>query len=206
MVAERACNVVEWSAGWQARRGCRGRARMEGPAMRDVRKIGRRTWLAPAAGGAVAVWTSLRIGGRGGWAISLGAPAASVAWAQGQDPADIKRIPLGQNGFTTSYVVVRGSEAAIVDTGVAGSAQRIGGVVQEAGLAWDGVRHLILTHHHPDHAGSVSDVLNAATGATVWAGAEDIATIRSPRQIQAAADGAEIFGLRVLATPGHTLG
>jgi hypothetical protein len=34
--------------------------------MRDVRKIGRRTWLARATGGAVAVWTSLRLGGRDG--------------------------------------------------------------------------------------------------------------------------------------------
>ncbi len=182
--------------------------------MRDVRKIGRRTWLARAGGGALAVWTSLRIGGRDGWAISLGIPASAIAHAQrpdhagheGQGPADIRRIPLGQNGFTTSYVVVRGSEAAIVDTGVAGSAQRIGEVVQEAGLTWDAIEHLIVTHHHGDHAGSVTDVLNAATGATIWAGAADIPSIRSPRQIQAAEDGAEIFGLRVLATPGHTLG
>src|SRR3954451_13791052 len=182
--------------------------------MRDVRKIGRRTWLARASGGGLAVWTSLRIGGRDGWAISLGMPATTVAHAQGPDHAghegqplaDIRRIPLGQNGFTTSYVVVRGSEAAIVDTGVAGSSQRIGEVVQEAGLGWDAVRHLILTHHHSDHTGSASDVLGAATGATVWAGAADIPSIRAPREIQAAEDGAEVFGLRILATPGHTLG
>jgi glyoxylase-like metal-dependent hydrolase (beta-lactamase superfamily II) len=182
--------------------------------MRDVRKIGRRTWLARATGGAVAVWTSLRIGGRDGWAVSLGAPTAPLAYAQGPDhtghegqpPADIRRIPLGQNGFTTSYVVIRGSEAAVVDTGVSGSGQRIGEVVQEAGLTWDAVRHLIVTHHHPDHAGSVGEVVNAASYATVWAGAADIPSIRSPRSIQAAEDGAEIFGLRIVATPGHTMG
>ena len=182
--------------------------------MRDVRKIGRRTWLARATGGAIAIVTSLRIGGRDGWAISLGLPQTPLAHAQGPDhaghdgqpAATISRIPLGQNGFTTSYVVVRGNEAAIVDTGVAGSAQRIAEVVQDVGLGWDAVRHLILTHHHGDHTGSVSDLLNGATGATVWAGAADIASIRSPREIQAAADGAEIFGLRVVATPGHTLG
>jgi glyoxylase-like metal-dependent hydrolase (beta-lactamase superfamily II) len=182
--------------------------------MRDVRKIGRRTWLARATGGAVAVWTSMRIGGRDGWAVSLGMPSTPITHAQGPDHAgheghplaDIRRIPLGQNGFTTSYVVIRGSEAAIVDTGVSGSADRIGEVVQEAGLTWDAVRHLIVTHHHGDHAGSVGAVLNAATGATIWAGAADIPSISSPREIQAAADGAEVFGLRVLATPGHTLG
>jgi glyoxylase-like metal-dependent hydrolase (beta-lactamase superfamily II) len=156
----------------------------------------------------------MQIGGRDGWAVSLGMPSAAMAHAQGPDhagheghpPADIRRIPLGQGGFTTSYVVIRGDEAAIVDTGVAGSAQRIGEVVQQAGLTWDGVRHLIVTHHHGDHAGSVGDVMSAATGATIWAGAADIPRITSPREIQAAADGAEVFGLRVIATPGHTLG
>jgi glyoxylase-like metal-dependent hydrolase (beta-lactamase superfamily II) len=63
-----------------------------------------------------------------------------------------------------------------------------------------------VTHHHGDHAGSVGDVMSAATGATIWAGAADIPRITSPREIQAAADDADIFGLRVIATPGHTLG
>jgi glyoxylase-like metal-dependent hydrolase (beta-lactamase superfamily II) len=183
--------------------------------MRDVHKIGRRTWLARATGGALAVWTSLRLGGRDGWAVSIGMPATPTAHAQGgpdhsghQDGehADYRRIPLGQNGFTTSYVVVRGSEATVVDTGVVGSAQRIGEVVQEAGLGWDAVRNLIVTHHHPDHAGSVADVLGLAQAATIWAGAADIPTIRAPRDIVPAEDGAEIFGLRVVATPGHTIG
>jgi glyoxylase-like metal-dependent hydrolase (beta-lactamase superfamily II) len=102
--------------------------------------------------------------------------------------------------------VIRGAEAAIVDTGVSGSAQRIGEVVQEAGLTWDAIRHLIVTHHHGDHAGSVSSILGSATGATIWAGAPDIPRISSPREITPAEDGAEIFGLRVIATPGHTLG
>jgi glyoxylase-like metal-dependent hydrolase (beta-lactamase superfamily II) len=45
-----------------------------------------------------------------------------------------------------------------------------------------------------------------ATKATVHAGAADIAQITSPRTVVAAADGSEIFGLQVVATPGHTLG
>jgi glyoxylase-like metal-dependent hydrolase (beta-lactamase superfamily II) len=176
--------------------------------MRDVRKIGRRTWLARMTGGAVVVWTSLNLSGCSGWAVSIGGTAAPSAGAQGAGATGdgIRRVPLGQNGFTTSYIVVRGKEAAIVDTGVSGSEQRIGEVVKEAGLGWDAVRHLIVTHHHSDHAGSVGEVLDLAASATVWAGAQDIASIRSPRTIQAAEDGAEVFGLRVIATPGHTLG
>jgi glyoxylase-like metal-dependent hydrolase (beta-lactamase superfamily II) len=183
-----------------------------GAQMRDVRKIGRRTWLARVTSGAVAVWTSIRLDGRDGWAVSLGMPAAPSAHAQGPDHgdthghADVRRVQLGANGFVSSYIVIRGAEAAIVDTGVAGSAQRIGEVVQEAGLGWDAIRHLIVTHHHGDHAGSVSDVLGSATGATIWAGAPDIPRISSTREITPAEDGSQIFGLRIVATPGHTLG
>jgi glyoxylase-like metal-dependent hydrolase (beta-lactamase superfamily II) len=79
-------------------------------------------------------------------------------------------------------------------------------VVTEAGLGWDAVRNVIVTHHHGDHAGSVGALLGEATQATVWAGAADIPRITSPRQIMPAEDGAEIFGLRVISTPGHTLG
>jgi glyoxylase-like metal-dependent hydrolase (beta-lactamase superfamily II) len=172
--------------------------------MRDVRKIGRRTWLARLSGGAVAVWTSLNLSGCGGnWSVSVGGPVVSGAVDFGDG---IRRVPLGQNGFTTSYIVVRRGEVAIVDTGVSGSAQRIGEVMRESGLGWDAVRNLIVTHHHSDHAGSVEEVMGLAKSATVWAGAADIPSIRSPRPIQAAEDGAEVFGLRVIATPGHTLG
>jgi len=171
--------------------------------MRDVRKIGRRTWLTRVTGGAIAVWTSLSLSGCSGWAVSIGSTGR-----QASDPGGdgIRRVPLGQNGFTTSYIVIRGKEAAIVDTGVGGSSARIGEVVKGAGLGWDAVRHLIVTHYHSDHAGSVGEVLNQATSATVWAGAEDIPRFQSPRPVQAAQDGAEVFGLRVIATPGHTLG
>src|SRR4051812_1286866 len=87
----------------------------EGFAMRDVRKIGRRTWLTRVTGGAIAVWTSLSLSGCSGWAVSIGSTGR-----QASDPGGdgIRRVPLGQNGFTPSYIVIRGKEVAIVDTGV----------------------------------------------------------------------------------------
>ena len=93
-----------------------------------------------------------------------------------------------------------------MDTGVAGSADAIGSALQTAGSSWEAVTDLVLTHHHGDHAGSLADVAARATKATVHAGAADIAQITSPRTVVAAADGSEIFGLQVVATPGHTLG
>ena len=109
-------------------------------------------------------------------------------------------------GFVSAYVLVRGRQAAVVDTGVAGSADAIGSALQTAGSSWEAVTDLVLTHHHGDHTGSLADVAARATKATVHAGAADIAQITSPRTVVAAADGSEIFGLQVVATPGHTLG
>ena len=114
-----------------------------------------------------------------------------------------KRAALGS---VSAYVLARGRDAAIVDTGLKGSEVQIGEAVKAAGLAWTDVRHVIVTHKHPDHAGSLAAVLTAASNATVSAGQADIGAIQSPRPIDAAADGAEIFGLQIVATPGHTPG
>jgi glyoxylase-like metal-dependent hydrolase (beta-lactamase superfamily II) len=109
-------------------------------------------------------------------------------------------------GSVSAYVLARGRQAAIVDTGLKGSEAEIGDAVKAAGLEWADVRHVIVTHKHPDHAGSLAAVLAAASNATVSAGEADIGTIQSPRPIEAVADGAEIFGLQIVATPGHTPG
>lgn len=109
-------------------------------------------------------------------------------------------------GSVSAYVLVRGKEAAIVDTGLEGSEARIGDAVTAAGRAWTDVRHVIVTHKHPDHAGSLAGVLASAPNAKVWAGQADIAAIESPRPIDPAADGADVFGLQIVATPGHTPG
>ena len=72
--------------------------------------------------------------------------------------------------FVSAYILYRGGEAALVDTGVEGSAAAIEAALGEAGLDWDSVGHVILTHKHPDHAGSVDEVMAQATGATLYAG------------------------------------
>ena len=106
----------------------------------------------------------------------------------------------------SAYVLGRGGEAAIVDTGVAGSEGTIGDALSAAGLGWDAVGHVILTHRHRDHAGSIDAVVAAAKDATAYAGAADIPSITTTRPLTAVADGETVFGLRIVATPGHTLG
>jgi glyoxylase-like metal-dependent hydrolase (beta-lactamase superfamily II) len=173
--------------------------------MRKAQQISRRTWLARVALGGFAVWSELNFGlGRKGWGIAIGGSdlAVSVAHAQNQAPETL-RVNLG---FVNAYVLVRGKEAAVVDTGTPNNGSKIADVVRTAGLGWDAVQHVILTHYHPDHIGSVGEVLAAAAKATAYAGAADIPQIKSPRPLKAVADNDEVFGLRVIATPGHTPG
>jgi glyoxylase-like metal-dependent hydrolase (beta-lactamase superfamily II) len=108
--------------------------------------------------------------------------------------------------FVAAYVLVRGHAAAVVDTGVEGSADAIGAVLDQAGPGWEGVRHVVLTHKHPDHAGSVGDVLTRASGAQGYVGAADLPEIGGQARLRTVADDDEVFGLRVVGTPGHTAG
>jgi glyoxylase-like metal-dependent hydrolase (beta-lactamase superfamily II) len=174
--------------------------------MQKAQQISRRTWLARIAGGSFAIWSELTFGlGRRGWGVAIGGSdlAIGVAHAQKPGPAEAHRVNLG---FVNAYVLVRGKEAAVVDTGTPNNASKIADVVRTAGLGWDAVHHLILTHYHPDHIGSVGEVLAAAPKATAYAGAADIPQIKSPRPLKAVGDNDEVFGLRVIATPGHTPG
>jgi glyoxylase-like metal-dependent hydrolase (beta-lactamase superfamily II) len=126
-----------------------------------------------------------------------GLPAGSpgpVAW---------HRVDLG---FVSAYLLARGGEAAVVDTGVEGSETAIADGLDVIGLGWESVGHLILTHRHPDHAVSTSAVLDAAPLATGYAGAADIAGISASRPLTAVEDGEHVFDLRIITTPGHTPG
>ncbi|MFN8518775.1 MAG: MBL fold metallo-hydrolase [Chloroflexota bacterium] len=109
-------------------------------------------------------------------------------------------------GFVSAYVLSRGGEAAVVDTGTPGSEGAIGEGLAAAGLGWDAVAHLILTHRHQDHAGSADAVLAAAPLATGYAGAADVGGISVSRPLVPVDDGERVFDLRIVATPGHTAG
>src|SRR5262249_10631074 len=52
----------------------------------------------------------------------------------------------------------------------------------------------------------MDEVLAAAPQAHVYAGAADIPQIKAPRTLTPVTDGEEVFGLRIIATPGHTPG
>ena len=139
---------------------------------------------------------SASAGASAGASSGAGSPPAggSLAWS---------RVNLG---FVSAYVLVRGGEAAVVDTGTGGSEGAIGDALGALGLDWASVGHVVLTHHHGDHAGSAAAVLGLATDATGYAGAEDIGSITVPRPLTAVGDGDRVMGLEVVTAPGHTAG
>lgn len=115
----------------------------------------------------------------------------------------VTRINLG---FVSAYVLVRGAEAVVVDTGVAGSEGDIEAGLSELGLGWSNVGSVILTHLHPDHVGSLGPVMDNASQAFGYAGKADIPAIASPRPLTPVGDGDTVFGLPIINTPGHTPG
>lgn len=129
--------------------------------------------------------------------------ASTVPHAATTEIVSYRRVNLG---FVSAYILIRAGSAAIVDTGVAGSAPDIEDGLTAVGLGWEDVEHLILTHRHNDHIGSAEAVLMVATSATTYAGEGDIPQIPTSRPIVAVGDGDDVFGLQIIHTPGHTDG
>lgn len=109
-------------------------------------------------------------------------------------------------GGVSAYVLVRGAEAVIVDTGNPGDVGDIEAGLSEVGLGWGNVGSVILTHRHPDHIGSLGPVMDNASEAFGYAGEADIPAITSPRPLTPIGDGDTVFGLPIIETPGHTPG
>ena len=164
--------------------------------------------------------------GAGGQATSTGTsvattstPTATMATTSTPSEATATGTAAGANGsatafeweqvsfgFVSAYILTRAGEAVIVDTGVEGSAPQIATGLEALGLDWGAVGHVIVTHAHPDHQGSLAEVLAQASEATAYAGAADIPSIVAPRTVTAVGDGDSVLELQIIETPGHTAG
>ena len=75
-------------------------------------------------------------------------------------------------GLVNVYLIKVEDGWALIDSGFANSADKILAAIKSVGVSPGEVRHLILTHCHPDHIGSAA-ALKRATGADVYAHAID---------------------------------
>lgn len=137
--------------------------------------------------------------GADGTTTTSGSPSTSSG---GRSGGDWHRVDLG---FVSAYLLYRNGEAALVDTGVEGSQDDIEAALGEIGLGWESVGHLIVTHRHPDHQGSVEAVLTASE-APWYAGQGDIGAITASVEGTVVGDGDTVFDLTIIETPGHTPG
>lgn len=71
-------------------------------------------------------------------------------------------------GSVNCYLLKTEDGIAVLDTGFLGSAPKILDAARAIGGTTADIRHIVLTHAHPDHIGSAA-ALKRETGATVWA-------------------------------------
>ena len=133
--------------------------------------IGRRLLLVQAARGVLGIavlgaCTADRASD-GASSQGLGGSADGLAW---------RRVDLA---YVSAYILVRGGDAAVVDVGYPGVADRIGAALAAAGTGWDRVRDVVITHAHGDHFGSLEDVADRAAFARLHVGAADLEEIRN---------------------------
>jgi glyoxylase-like metal-dependent hydrolase (beta-lactamase superfamily II) len=172
--------------------------------MRDF-LISRRRLLFTAGSGVLGVTVLNTLSGCSPADPAPSGPTSAASSAAGAAPApgaEWQRVNLS---FVSAYLLIRGGEAAVVDTGTPGSGGAIEKALKAAGSGWDAVRHVILTHQHDDHAGGIADVA-PQVNAVLYAGQADLAAITSPKPLKPVGDGDEVFGLQIIGTPGHTAG
>jgi glyoxylase-like metal-dependent hydrolase (beta-lactamase superfamily II) len=106
------------------------------------------------------------------------------------------------------FVVADAGGVVLIDTCTPGSIEAIGAALAKVGAAWSDVTDVVLTHSHFDHTGGLPESAELASGATVWAGAQDAPEIPTVggRAVRPLAESDRVGNLRVLHTPGHTPG
>ena len=172
--------------------------------MGDLR-LTRRRLLFSAAPGVLGVivlagCSSSRSGSSG--TSTATAPPSPVPAASGAVAGDWRRVAMS---YVSAYILVRGSEVAIVDLGLSGSGPAIEEGLKAAGQTWKSVKHIVLTHLHDDHVGGLAEIAPQVKAA-IYAGEGDLPSIISPKPLKPLKDGDDLFGMKVVNTPGHTLG
>ena len=75
-------------------------------------------------------------------------------------------------GWVNTFLLESRHGCALIDTGLPGSAEKIISAIKASGKQPSDIRHIILTHAHPDHIGSLA-ALKKATRAEAYMHAAD---------------------------------
>lgn len=93
---------------------------------------------------------------------------------------------------TTSSLIVRGHETAIIETGHHRCGEQILTALKERFIALDNIRFICVTHRHGDHCGGATPLASAISNATVVGHKYAIATLHDPSRLNLGAR--ELFG------------
>jgi len=136
---------------------------------------------------------------------------------------------LGLKNFIHVLLLENDDGLTLVDTGVAGSVDRIKGAIASLGSGPEDLKRIFITHQHDDHTGSLKALLEWAPGAEVGATAHEAEVISGRRGLDPPSnrffrrmassaqppgvpvgkvlrEGDLVSGFRLISTPGHTLG
>lgn len=80
------------------------------------------------------------------------------------------------------YAIVGEDGVTLIDTSIRASENRIDRELARVGKRLRDVRHILITHAHPDHIGAAAKI-KAHSGAQVWIGARDAAVARGDEPI-----------------------
>lgn len=86
-------------------------------------------------------------------------------------------------GFVNAFLLDTGDGLALIDTGTAESAAKILDAVRSIGRQPADIRHILVTHCHSDHAGSLAE-LKRLTGAPATMHPTDAAMVRGGQAIR----------------------
>jgi glyoxylase-like metal-dependent hydrolase (beta-lactamase superfamily II) len=102
---------------------------------------------------------------------------------------------------TTSSLIIRGKETAIIETGHHRCGEQILGALQAKSIPLNSVRFICVTHRHGDHCGGATPLASMITGSQVVGHKYAIATLHEPSRLNRGAK--ELFGK--FAQPIHPL-
>jgi glyoxylase-like metal-dependent hydrolase (beta-lactamase superfamily II) len=85
-------------------------------------------------------------------------------------------------GPVNLWLIEDRDELTLIDTGYTGQEGAILAAVEQLGKKPASIRHILLTHNHPDHCGSLA-ALKKVTGAQAWMHPADAGAVRGTEQL-----------------------